>query len=229
MNAAAPSAGARILQALARIEPHERKSVAVAFLLFFCVLCGYFMLRPIRETIGTVLGEDVVADLFGATFLACIAVIPIYGFAVARLPRAIVLGSVYALAARPLLECLTFACAALGQRCLVIGHPPDARFPAGVLAVPYAPYDRVFPRASVVVVHGGAGSSGEALRSGRPVLGVPLAFDQFTLCEWMQRLGVGLRMAMRRRDVVSLASALRRPRPRTATQGARSRARSRAR
>jgi UDP:flavonoid glycosyltransferase YjiC (YdhE family) len=79
-----------------------------------------------------------------------------------------------------------------------------------VLAVPYAPYDRVFPRASVVVVHGGADSSGEALRSGRPVLGVPFAFDQFTLSEWMQRLGIGLRVATRRRDVTSLVSSLRR-------------------
>ena len=77
--------------------------MGVAFLLFFCVLCGYFMLRPIRETIGTVLGEEEVADLFGATFLGCIAVIPIYGFAVARLPRAIVLGSVYAIFAISLL------------------------------------------------------------------------------------------------------------------------------
>lgn len=103
MNAAAPGASERILQAIAKIEPHERKSVGVAFLLFFCVLCGYFMLRPIRETIGTVLGEETVADLFGATFLASIAVIPIYGFALSRLPRAVVLGSVYALFAISLL------------------------------------------------------------------------------------------------------------------------------
>lgn len=77
------------------IEPGERVTVVTAFLLFFCVLCGYFMLRPVRETIGTVLGEREVEDLFVATWLVSIAVIPLYGWACVRLRRATVLASVY--------------------------------------------------------------------------------------------------------------------------------------
>lgn len=77
------------------IEPGERATVVTAFLLFFCVLCGYFMLRPVRETIGTVLGEREVEDLFVATWLVSIGVIPLYGWACARLRRATVLASVY--------------------------------------------------------------------------------------------------------------------------------------
>ena len=62
---------ARWLQRVARVEADEVRPVAVAFLLFFCVLCGYFMLRPVRETIGTVLGEsngltEVVLDTGGS-------------------------------------------------------------------------------------------------------------------------------------------------------------------
>ena len=91
------SPAARVLQRLARIEPQERPAVAAAFVLFFCVLCGYFMLRPVRETIGTVLGEKEVEDLFVATWLGSIAVIPIYGLACSLLPRAAVLAAVYAL------------------------------------------------------------------------------------------------------------------------------------
>ncbi len=91
------SPAARILQRLAQIEPEERPAVAAAFVLFFCVLCGYFMLRPVRETIGTVLGEKEVEDLFVATWLGSIAVIPIYGLACSHLPRAVVLAAVYAL------------------------------------------------------------------------------------------------------------------------------------
>jgi AAA family ATP:ADP antiporter len=64
------------VQRLARVEPGEVRPVVVAFLLFFCVLCGYFMLRPIRETIGTVLGEAEVENLFAMTFLGSVAVIP---------------------------------------------------------------------------------------------------------------------------------------------------------
>jgi ATP:ADP antiporter, AAA family len=77
------------------IKPEERVTVVTAFLLFFCVLCGYFMLRPVRETIGTMLGEREVEGLFVATWLASIAVVPLYGWACARLPRAVVLASVY--------------------------------------------------------------------------------------------------------------------------------------
>lgn len=125
-------------------------------------------------------------------------------------PVVVGLGSIFGLTAGPFLGCLTQACDRLGQRCLVVGHPPDAAFPQNTLAVPYAPYDRVFPHASVVVVHGGAGTTGEALRSGRPVLGVPFAFDQFSLCDSMRRLGVGLRLRTSRHDVTSIAAALRR-------------------
>jgi AAA family ATP:ADP antiporter len=88
---------ARALQRTARLEAEEVRPVALAFVLFFCVLCGYFMLRPVRETIGTVLGEAEVEKLFAMTFFASVAVIPIYGFACSRLPRAVVLASVYAL------------------------------------------------------------------------------------------------------------------------------------
>lgn len=125
-------------------------------------------------------------------------------------PVVVGLGSIFPLAAGRLLECLTYACAEVGQRCLVLGDPPGASLHPAALAVPYAPYDRVFPRASVVVVHGGAGTTGEALRSGRSVLGVPFAFDQFTLCAWLERLGVGVRIGTARRDVARLASVLRR-------------------
>lgn len=87
----------RLLALAARIEPRERSTVFTAFLLFFCVLCGYFMLRPVRETIGTVLGEAEVTNLFLATWLASIALIPLYGLACSLLPRTVVLAGVYGL------------------------------------------------------------------------------------------------------------------------------------
>ena len=77
------------------IAPGERGTVFAAFLLFFCVLCGYFMLRPVRETIGTSLGERDVENLFVATWLGSLAVIPLYGWACARLRRATVLALVH--------------------------------------------------------------------------------------------------------------------------------------
>jgi AAA family ATP:ADP antiporter len=96
-NSVAAAGTRQWLRAIANVEAHEQRPVAIAFMLFFCVLCGYFMLRPVRETIGTVLGEEEVENLFLATWIASIAVIPIYGLACSLLPRAVVLASVYAL------------------------------------------------------------------------------------------------------------------------------------
>jgi UDP:flavonoid glycosyltransferase YjiC (YdhE family) len=46
------------------------------------------------------------------------------------------------------------------------------------------------PRASVVVHHGGVGTTSHALRAGVPTLIVPFAFDQSDNAEHAQRLGV---------------------------------------
>jgi len=50
--------------------------------------------------------------------------------------------------------------------------------PPSVLAVDYAPHGVVMPRASVVVHQGGVGTTGQALRAGRPMLVVPFGQDQ---------------------------------------------------
>lgn len=76
--------------------------------------------------------------------------------------------------------------------------------------VPYATYDLLFPRAAALVIHGGAGTTGESLKSGRPSVVVPLAFDQFELSWQVERLGTGVRVAKRGRSRESIAKALRR-------------------
>jgi rhamnosyltransferase subunit B len=123
-------------------------------------------------------------------------------------PVVVGLGSAFALTARGILTSIAEACADGGHRCLVVGHPSGVEFPRNTLAVRYAPYDLVFPRAAAVVVHGGAGTTGEALRSGRPVIGVPFAFDQFALCAEIEKLGVGVRQPVARRTRSDFARAL---------------------
>jgi ATP:ADP antiporter, AAA family len=94
-RAAEVSALGRLLSRVAPIEPREATPVVAAFCLFFCVLGGYFAVRPVRETIGTILGEERVADLYFATWMASLLVIPAYGWLVARLPRSVLLPSIY--------------------------------------------------------------------------------------------------------------------------------------
>jgi AAA family ATP:ADP antiporter len=93
-NAATRRLG-RVLSMVAPIEPDEVPAVVMAFCLFFCVFAGYFAVRPVRETIGTVLGKHRVADLFVVTWIASIAIIPIYGYLVGKFKRSVFLPWIY--------------------------------------------------------------------------------------------------------------------------------------
>lgn len=86
----------RLLSCLAHIEPRELPAVVAAFTLFFFVFFGYFSVRPVRETIGTILGEERVADLYLWTWMGALALIPIYGWLVARVRRSVLLPALYA-------------------------------------------------------------------------------------------------------------------------------------
>jgi rhamnosyltransferase subunit B len=80
----------------------------------------------------------------------------------------------------------------LGQRAvLLIGDERNrlATLPEGMIAVDYAPYASLLPRVSVVVHHGGVGTTSQALLAGVPALIVPFAFDQSDNAEHARRLG----------------------------------------
>jgi len=85
----------RLIGRVALVEKHEMPAVSAAFLLFFCVLGGYFAVRPVRETVGTILGRDRVADLYFWTWVGSIAIIPIFGWMVGRLKRSVCLPLIY--------------------------------------------------------------------------------------------------------------------------------------
>ncbi|HKU91076.1 MAG TPA: MFS transporter [Steroidobacteraceae bacterium] len=73
----------------------EARIVISGFFLLFCVLGGYFAVRPVRETIGTVLGRAATQDLWFFTALFAILIVPFYGWLVARVRRAVLLPSIY--------------------------------------------------------------------------------------------------------------------------------------
>ena len=85
----------RLLGRVALIEKHEMAAVIAAFLLFFFVLGGYFAVRPVRETVGTILGRDRVAHLYLWTWVGSLVIIPIYGWVVGRLKRSVFLPLMY--------------------------------------------------------------------------------------------------------------------------------------
>lgn len=79
-----------------------------------------------------------------------------------------------------------------------------------VLVVDEAPHDLLFPRTAAVVHHGGAGTTGAALRAGVPAVVVPYAVDQPFWGARVAALGVGPTPVPRRRlTAEALADALR--------------------
>jgi AAA family ATP:ADP antiporter len=69
------------------IHPGEAGAVVAGFLFFFCLFASYFMLRPVRETMGIAGGVKNLQWLFTATFVVMLAAIPLYGACCAWLPR----------------------------------------------------------------------------------------------------------------------------------------------
>jgi len=95
---------------------------------------------------------------------------------------------------------------------LVTGRdtPPRlaAGLPAGIRAIPYVPYSRVFPRALAVIHQAGIGTLSQALRSGRPQLIVPFAFDQPDNARRAAALGLARVLPLKNLGARSLADEL---------------------
>jgi len=58
-----------------------------SFAYFFCLLAGYYILRPLRDEMGVAGGVRNLQWLFTGTFLAMLAAVPLYGALVARVAR----------------------------------------------------------------------------------------------------------------------------------------------
>ena len=78
-----------------RARPGELAAVGWAFAYFFLLLCSYYILRPVRDALAVELGTQALQRLFTVTFVAMLALVPVFGWLSARLPRAKLLPAVY--------------------------------------------------------------------------------------------------------------------------------------
>jgi UDP:flavonoid glycosyltransferase YjiC (YdhE family) len=99
----------------------------------------------------------------------------------------------------------------LGRRAVLIdaNATPEYSSPQ-ILVLPYAPYSEIFPHAAVIVHQGGSGTTGQALRAGRPSLIVPYGWDQPDNGARVRRLGTGLCLSRREYSAHTAAAALKR-------------------
>ncbi len=76
-------------------ERHEWPALAGSFAYFFCLLAGYYVLRPVRDTMAVAIGSAGLPLLFSAIFAVMLMLVPLFGWLCARLPRAQLLPAVY--------------------------------------------------------------------------------------------------------------------------------------
>ncbi len=83
-----PSAGTlRWLRALVEVERHEVAAMLWSAALFFAILCSYYVIRPLRDTMGLTGGVKSLPWMFTATLAAMLLAVPVFAAVVVRWPR----------------------------------------------------------------------------------------------------------------------------------------------
>ncbi len=114
-------------------------------------------------------------------------------------PVVVGLGSTASLHGDEIYQRTAEVCFSLNWPCLLIGNDLT-RFSdseRGIISIDFAPYGWVFPRAGLVIHHGGLNTTAETLRAGVPGLIIPHAHDQFDNAIRAQHLGIAKRLKAR--------------------------------
>ncbi|MDR6711545.1 AAA family ATP:ADP antiporter [Pseudomonas hunanensis] len=85
------------------LQPGEAAPVVAGLALFYLLFTGYFMLRPVRETMGIAGGVDNLQWLFSGTFIATLVCLPLFGWLASKVKRRRILPWTYAVFASNLL------------------------------------------------------------------------------------------------------------------------------
>ena len=70
-----------------KVKREEAPVVLAGAGMFFLLFTGYFMLRPVRETMGIAGGVDNLQWLFTATFVATLIALPLFGWIASKVQR----------------------------------------------------------------------------------------------------------------------------------------------
>lgn len=77
------------LSRLVKIEPEEGPAVFYSFLYFFCLMSGYYVIRPVRDAVGVAGGDAHLRLLYIGTLVCTLLLSPIFSSLVSRFSRRI--------------------------------------------------------------------------------------------------------------------------------------------
>lgn len=83
------------LERLVKVEPEEAKALLASFAFFYCVLCSYYLLRPIRDEMGITIGKDNLQYYLTVILVVMLAAVPAFGWVVANVARRRIVPVVY--------------------------------------------------------------------------------------------------------------------------------------
>ena len=95
MTTARPTFLARALKTIANVEPRETTAVVVSFVYFALLMGSYFIVRPVRDAMGTVYGVGNLQELYTGTFAASFVLAPAYAWLASRIRLSTFLPWVY--------------------------------------------------------------------------------------------------------------------------------------
>jgi AAA family ATP:ADP antiporter len=76
----------RLLEKAVEVRPNEVKTLLMSFAYFFCVLSGWFIMRPMREAVSVATGVQKLPFLFAGTLAVVLIANPLFSSLVVRFP-----------------------------------------------------------------------------------------------------------------------------------------------
>lgn len=80
--------------------------------------------------------------------------------------------------------------------------------PSTIFTATYVPFSQLLPRVSMCVHYGGMGTISQCFAAGLPQIIVPMVFDQFDNAHFVERLGAGLQLSLKRWSVANAQALL---------------------
>ncbi|HAA92526.1 MAG: MFS transporter [Rhodospirillaceae bacterium] len=82
-----PSVVTQLIGRAVELRDGELRALLLGFGYFFCLLCSYYILRPLRDEMALQVGYEHFQLLFTGTFFAMLLALPLYGWLVGHFPK----------------------------------------------------------------------------------------------------------------------------------------------
>src|SRR5262245_60806574 len=78
------------------VERRDLPKLLASFAFFFCVLAAYYVIRPVREEMGVMVGREWLQTLFVIVFFVMLAAVPLFGWVASSFAKQRIVPIVYA-------------------------------------------------------------------------------------------------------------------------------------